>query len=76
MYAIRSYYVPNLPHEDCPVGAGEEENVEVKTWGDIPNFDFAPQAHWDLGEKLGILDFETASKLSGARFSLLKGAGA
>ncbi len=68
--------LPNLPHEDCPVGAGEEENVEVKTWGDIPNFDFAPQAHWDLGEKLGILDFETASKLSGARFSLLKGAGA
>jgi len=68
--------LPNLPHEDCPVGAGEEENVEVKSWGEIPSFDFTPQAHWDLGEKLGILDFETASKLSGARFSLLKGAGA
>jgi len=68
--------LPNLPHEACPVGQSEEDNVEVKTWGGIPRFDFEPKPHWDLGVDLGILDFETASKISGARFALYRGAGA
>jgi len=68
--------IPNIPHEKCPVGASEEENVEVKVWGKIPRFDFEPKAHWDIGEQLGILDFERGSKLSGARFCLSRGAGA
>ena len=68
--------IPNVPHELCPVGGSEEDNVEVRVWGDKPVFDFAPKAHWDIGEGLGILDFERASKLSGARFALYFGAGA
>jgi seryl-tRNA synthetase len=68
--------IPNLPHEDAPVGAGEADNREVKCWGAPPAFAFAPQAHWDLGESLGILDFERAGKLTGARFALYRGAGA
>jgi len=68
--------LPNLPDPGCPVGASEDDNVVVRSWGEMPRFDFAPQAHWDLGVELGILDFERAGKLSGARFSLLKGAGA
>jgi len=68
--------LPNVPHEACPVGQSEEDNVEVKSWGEIPTFDFEAKAHWDLGVDLGILDFETASKLSGARFALYRGAGA
>jgi seryl-tRNA synthetase len=59
-----------------PVGANESENRVDRQWGEPRQFDFEPQAHWDLGEKLGILDFERASKLSGARFSLYMGAGA
>ena len=68
--------LPNIPHEACPVGQSEEDNVEVKVWGEIPHFDFTAKAHWDLGVDLGILDFETASKLAGARFALYRGAGA
>ncbi len=68
--------VPNIPHELCPVGKSEDDNREVRTWGEKPVFDFTPKAHWDVGEDLGILDFERASKLSGARFALYKGAGA
>ncbi len=68
--------VPNIPHELCPVGKSEDDNREVRTWGEKPVFDFTPKAHWDIGEELGILDFERASKLSGARFVLYKGAGA
>jgi len=68
--------LPNLPHEECPVGASEDDNVEVRRWGQLPVFDFEPQAHWDIGERLGILDFERAGKLTGARFALYKGAGA
>jgi seryl-tRNA synthetase len=68
--------LPNLPHEDCPIGAGEEDNREVRTWGELRRFEFAPKPHWEVGEKLGILDFERAGKLAGARFSLLRGAGA
>jgi seryl-tRNA synthetase len=68
--------IPNIPHEECPVGASEQDNREVRRWGEIRVFDFAPKAHWDLGEALGILDFERAAKLSGARFVIYLGAGA
>ncbi len=68
--------IPNIPHEASPVGASENDNVEIRTWGQKPTFDFTAKAHWDVGEDLGILDFERASKLSGARFALYTGAGA
>jgi seryl-tRNA synthetase len=68
--------VPNIPHELSPVGLSEDDNVEIRTWGEKPQFDFEAKAHWDVGEDLGILDFERASKLSGARFALYMGAGA
>ena len=67
---------PNIPHESAPVGTSEEDNKEVRRWGNKPKFDFKPKPHWEIGEKLGILDFERASKLSGARFVVYKGAGA
>jgi len=67
--------VPNVLDERVPPGAGSEENVVVRTWGEPRAFDFAPKAHWELGEALGIIDFERAAKLSGSRFSVLKGAG-
>lgn len=65
--------LPNLPHESVPVGASEADNVEVRKVGSKPSFDFAVQDHVSLGEGVGGLDFETATKISGARFSLLKG---
>ena len=68
--------VPNIPHEKCPTGTSEEDNVEISVWGEKPAFSFNPQAHWDIGEDLGILDFERGSKLSGARFCVYLGAGA
>lgn len=68
--------IPNIPHELSPVGQSEDDNIEIRTWGDKPEFAFEPKAHWDVGEELGILDFERASKLSGARFALYLGAGA
>lgn len=68
--------VPNIPHESSPVGASEEDNREVRRWGSPREFDFPPQPHWEIGERLGILDFERAGKITGARFSLLRGAGA
>lgn len=67
--------IPNMPHESVPVGRNEKDNPVVRTWGDIPKFDFEPQAHWDIGEKLNILDFNRAAKLAGARFALYRGAG-
>lgn len=69
-------FVPNVPHETTPDGAGEKDNVVVRTWGAKPVFDYQPRAHDVLGEKLGILDFGRAAKLSGARFSLMFGLGA
>ena len=60
--------IPNLPHESVPPGKSEQDNVEVRRWGTKPEFNFTPKAHWELGESLGILDFERAAKLSGARF--------
>ena len=68
--------LPNLPLDDVPDGLGEEDNVVVHTVGEIPTFDFEPLPHWDLGERLGIIDFQRGVKLSGSRFFLLKGQGA
>jgi seryl-tRNA synthetase len=68
--------LPNIPHASVPLGVSAEDNPVVHTWGQAPQFDFTPRAHWDIGESLGILDFERAAKITGARFALLKGAGA
>jgi seryl-tRNA synthetase len=62
--------IPNLPHETVPVGKSPEDNVEVRRWGTPPMFDFPPKPHWELGEQLGVLDLERATKLSGARFAV------
>jgi seryl-tRNA synthetase len=68
--------IPNVPHASVPDGQTEDKNVVVRSWGEKPSFGFEPKPHWELGEKLGILDFERAAKLSGARFSVLWGKGA
>jgi seryl-tRNA synthetase len=68
--------VPNIPHASVPVGHGAADNVEVRRWGAPPKFDFAAKPHWELGEGLGILDFEAAVKIAGARFAVYKGLGA
>ncbi|MCF8033276.1 MAG: serine--tRNA ligase [Desulfarculaceae bacterium] len=70
------YTIPNPPHESVPVGKGEEDNPVVETWGEPPKFDFEPLNHWDIGEALDILDFEAAARMTGARFAVLKSAGA
>jgi seryl-tRNA synthetase len=67
--------IPNLCDDSVPQGVDDSENVEIRQWGDIPEFAFDPKPHWEIGEGLDILDFERAAKLSGARFSLLKGFG-
>jgi seryl-tRNA synthetase len=68
--------IPNVLDGSVPDGSDEHANVLVRAWGEPPAFDFAPQPHWEVGERLGILDFERAAKLSGARFTVLRGAGA
>jgi seryl-tRNA synthetase len=68
--------VPNLPHSTVPVGAGAEQNVEVRRWGQPPDFTFKPRPHWEVGERAGILDLARAAKIAGARFALYRGAGA
>jgi seryl-tRNA synthetase len=68
--------VPNLPDPSVPDGDGPEDNIEMRRWGAQPAFEFAPRPHWETGEALGILDFERAAKLSGSRFTLLRGQGA
>jgi seryl-tRNA synthetase len=68
--------VPNVPHESVPVGDDAAANVVVRTWGEPKKIDFKPLDHWDLGEKLGILDFERAAKIAGTRFAVSVGAGA
>lgn len=68
-----SMAIPNLPDESVPQGKGEEDNVEVRRWGNIPQFDFEPKDHADLGEALGLIDFATATKITGSRFSVIKG---
>lgn len=67
--------LPNIPHESVPDGDTDEDNVEVKTWGEVKDFTFEPKAHWDLGADLDILDFERAGKVTGSRFTFLKGYG-
>jgi len=66
--------IPNLPLDEVPLGKDEKDNVEVRKVGEPPQFDFAPKQHFELGERLGLMDFSTASKISGARFVVLKGA--
>ena len=68
--------VPNIPHSSVPVGRTSADNQEARRWGQPRNFDFTPQAHWDLGPALGILDFERATKITGARFAVYSGVGA
>ncbi|MGD8618554.1 MAG: serine--tRNA ligase [Gammaproteobacteria bacterium] len=65
--------IPNLPHDSVPDGSGEDDNLEIRRWGELPHFDFEPGDHVDLGEHLGLLDFETAAKLTGSRFSVIQG---
>jgi len=67
--------VPNIPHSSVPVGKSSEDNVEVRRWGAPPKFDFTPRPHWEVGESAGILDFNAAIKMSGARFAVYKGLG-
>ncbi|WP_430535645.1 serine--tRNA ligase [Listeria rocourtiae] len=68
--------IPNIPHESTPIGDTEEDNVEVRKWGEVRTFDFEPKAHWDLGTNLDILDFENAAKVAGSRFVFYKKLGA
>ena len=68
--------LPNTPHDSVPIGADEEDNVEVRRWGTPRDFSFEPKAHWDLGEDLGILDWERGAKVTGTRFLFYKGLGA
>jgi seryl-tRNA synthetase len=68
--------IPNLPHESVPVGKSAEDNLVIRTFGEPRAFDFAPKAHWDIGPDLGILDFERATKITGARFAVYFGLGA
>lgn len=68
--------IPNVPHGSVPVGSSEEDNVEIRRIGDVPEFGFEPKAHWDIAQELGILDFEAAAKVTGSRFVFYKGAGA
>jgi seryl-tRNA synthetase len=72
----RQLWVPNMPHPSVPVGPDESHNVTVREWGTARTFDFDPLPHWDLGETLGLVDFERGVKMSGTRFYVLKGAGA
>ncbi|SDY03863.1 seryl-tRNA synthetase [Acetomicrobium thermoterrenum DSM 13490] len=68
--------IPNKPHESVPVGKSEEDNVVVRSVGELPKFDFEPKPHWELGEKMGMMDFEAGIKLAGSRFTVLRGNGA
>ena len=68
--------IPNLPHDSVPEGDSEEQNVEIRRWGQPKEFTFTPKAHWDIGEELGILDFGTAGKVTGSRFTFYRGLGA
>ncbi len=69
-------FLPNIPHQTVPFGKDENENIEVRRWGEPPQFDFPPMNHWDIGEILGIIDFERAGKIAGSRFAIMRGLGA
>ncbi|MEO0203360.1 MAG: aminoacyl--tRNA ligase-related protein, partial [candidate division WOR-3 bacterium] len=68
--------IPNIPHSSVPIGKNSSENVIVRSWGKIPDFDFDPKPHWEIAQKLDIIDFEIASQISGSRFVVYKGLGA
>ncbi len=68
--------VPNLPHDSVPDGKDEKDNVVTRAWGEKKEYGFKPKPHWELGEALGILEWQQAAKLSGSRFTIYKGAGA
>ncbi|MFD0829090.1 serine--tRNA ligase [Neobacillus sp. M.A.Huq-85] len=68
--------IPNIPHESVPVGETEDDNVEIRQWGNVRDFAFEPKPHWDIADHLGILDFERAGKVTGSRFVFYKGLGA
>ncbi|MGC8720613.1 MAG: serine--tRNA ligase [Thermodesulforhabdaceae bacterium] len=70
------FFIPNMPHESVAIGKDERDNPVVKVWGEKPQFSFEPKPHWDIGENLGILDFERAARMTGARFALYWGPGA
>jgi len=76
--ALRDFMmvIPNIPHESVVAGRGDQDNLEVRKWGKIPEFSFPPKPHWDIGEDLDILDFDRGAKITGARFTLYKGLGA
>lgn len=69
-------HIPNIPHESVPPGKGDADNVEIRRWGTAPQFDFAPKAHWEIGQEMGILDAERAAKVAGARFTFYRRGGA
>jgi seryl-tRNA synthetase len=68
--------IPNIPHESVPVGLTEDNNLEIRTWGEVPVFSYEAKPHWDIGTNLNILDFERAAKVTGSRFVFYKGKGA
>ncbi|WP_243293082.1 serine--tRNA ligase [Bacillus sp. FJAT-47783] len=70
------FSIPNIPHESVPVGESEEDNVEVRKWGEVQDFAFEPRPHWEIADHLKILDFERAGKVTGSRFVFYKGLGA
>ncbi|MEG6565594.1 serine--tRNA ligase [Thermoanaerobacterium saccharolyticum] len=67
--------IPNIPHESVPVGDSDADNVEIRRWGEVREFDFEVKPHWDIGVELGLLDFEAASRVTGSRFTFYKGLG-
>jgi seryl-tRNA synthetase len=71
-----AYAIPNLPHSSVPVGSQPSDNLEIRRWGEAPAFAFKPIPHWEIGERLGILDFERAARMTGARFAVYSGKGA
>ena len=65
--------IPNIPHESVPVGDSEDDNVPIRHWGELPQFNFEPKPHWDVATDLDIVDFERAAKVTGSRFVFYKG---
>ncbi len=70
---LRLLHIPNAPHASVPVGSSEADNILLHTWGDKPTYAFTPRPHWEIGEALGILDFEAGARIAGARFTVLRG---
>ena len=68
--------IPNMPEASTPVGTSEEDNIEIKTWGELPSFDFELKPHWEIAEQLDIVDFQRGAKVAGSNFVLFKGLGA